>query len=145
MYLDQIVSGAGTVNQVTRRLGRFGAIGKDYITYAWVPLTDDGLSSPAVVNLNGLATLRLATDGNCNPNFFMLVPAGGIALSAAQSAGQLALSFPTQAGVGYRVFYRTNLTSGNWTVLTNVLGNGAVKTVNDPVTGTNRFYKVTAP
>ena len=145
MYLDQVVSGAGTTNQLTKRLGRFGAVGKDYITYAWVPLTDDGLSAPVVVKLNGLTTLRLATDGNCNPNFFMLVPAGGITLTATQSAGQIALSFPTQAGASYRVFYRTDLSSGNWTLLTTVLGNGAVKSVNDPVAGTNRFYKVTAP
>ena len=53
MYLDQVVSGAGTVNQVTRRLGHFGGVGKDYITYDWVPLTDDGLAAPAVVTLNG--------------------------------------------------------------------------------------------
>jgi len=145
MYLDQVVTGAGTVNQLTRRLGRFGAVGKDYITYAWVPLTDDGLSSPAVVKLNGLTTLRLATDGNCNPNFFMLVPAGGITLTATQSAGQVTLAFPTQAGVSYRVFYRTNLTSGNWALLTTVLGNGATKSVSDPAGGVSRFYKVSAP
>ena len=28
MYLDQVVSGAGTVNQVTKRLGHFGGFGK---------------------------------------------------------------------------------------------------------------------
>ena len=28
MYLDQVVSGAGTVNQVTKRLGQFGGFGK---------------------------------------------------------------------------------------------------------------------
>jgi len=145
MYLDQVTSGAGTANQLTRRLGRFGGIGKDYITYAWVPLTDDGLSAPAIVKLNGLTTLRLATDGNCNPNFFMLVPAGGINLTATPSAGQITLAFPTQAGINYRVFYRTNLAAGNWTLLTTVLGNGGAKSVNDPVVGTSRFYKVTAP
>ncbi|HEX5218216.1 MAG TPA: hypothetical protein VFZ59_01505 [Verrucomicrobiae bacterium] len=145
MYLDQVVSGAGTANQTTRRLGRFGAVGKDYITYAWVPLTDDGLSAPAVVKLNGLTTLRLATDGNCNPNFFMLVPAGGITLTATQSPGQIALSFPTQAGINYRVFYRTNLAEGNWTLLTSFLGDGTVKSVTDPATGTSRFYKVSSP
>ena len=145
MYLDQVVSGAGTVNQATRRLGRFGAVGKDYISYNWVTLTDDGLSAPAVVKLNGLTTLRLATDGNCNPNFFMLVPAGGITLTAATSAGQIALSFPTQAGVTYRIFYQPDLATSNWTLLTTVLGNGTVKSVNDPATGSSRFYKVTAP
>ena len=27
MYLDQVVSGAGTTNQVTKHLGQFGAVG----------------------------------------------------------------------------------------------------------------------
>ena len=145
MYLDQVFSGAGTVNQVTKRLGHFGGFGKDYITYDWVPLTDDGLAAPTAVKLNGLTTLRLTTGGNCNPNYFMLVPATGITLQATSSAGNTVLSFPSQAGVNYRVFYRTDLTAGNWTLLTTVLGNGAVKSVSDPATGSSRFYKVTAP
>ena len=145
MYLDQVVSGTNSVNQTTRRLGHFGGFGKDYITYDWVALTDDGLAAPAVVKLNGLATLRLSTDGNCNPNFFMLVPATGITLTAARSGGNTVLSFPTQTGVNYRVFYRTNLTAGNWTLLTTVLGSGVVKSATDPTTSTQRFYKVVAP
>jgi hypothetical protein len=145
MYLDQVVSGAGTTHQITKRLGRFGGVGKNYITYDWVPLTDEGLAAPAVVKLNGTTTLRLTTAGNCNPNYFMLVPASGVTLKASTSANNTVLSFPSQAGVNYRVFYRTNLTAGNWTLLTSVLGNGAVKSVNDPATGTGRFYKVTAP
>ena len=145
MYLDQVVSGAGTTNQLTRRLGRFGGVGKNYNTYAWVPLTDDGLAAPAVVTLNGTATLRLTTAGNCNPNFFMFVPAGGIKLSVNKSGPNTVVAFPTQAGVYYRVFYRTNLSAGNWTLLTTVIGNGAIKSVADPATGAGRFYRVTAP
>jgi hypothetical protein len=75
----------------------------------------------------------------------MLVPASSITLAARASAGNTVLSFPSQTGVAYRVFYRTNLTAGNWTLLTSVLGNGAVKSVSDPSTGTSRFYRVTAP
>lgn len=145
MYLDQVVSGAGTVNQITSRLGHFGGLGKDYVTYDWVPLTDDGLVAPAVVKLNGVATLRLTTAGNCNPNYFMLVPASGITLNAARSGGNVVLFFPTQIGVSYRVFYRTDLTTGDWTLLNTVLGNGAVKSVIDPSAITPRFYKVAAP
>ena len=147
MYLDQVVSGAGTVNQVTKRLGHFGGFGRSpvYITYDWVPLTDNGLAAPAIVKLNGLTTLRLTTNGNCNPNYFMFVPASGISLKATPSAGSNVLSFPSQTGVNYRVFYRTNLTTGNWNILTNVPGNGGVKSVSVPSTGTSRFYKVTAP
>ena len=145
MYLDQVVSGAGTVNQVTKRLGHFGGVGKDYITFAWVPLTDNGLAAPAVVKLNSVTTLRLTTDGNCNPNYFMLVSASGITLTARASAGNIVLSFPSQTGLAYRVFYRTNLTAGNWTLLSTVAGTGTVNSVSDPSTGTSRFYRVTAP
>src|SRR4029077_19785561 len=39
MYLDQVVSGATTVNQVTKRLGHFGGFGRSpvYHTYDWAP------------------------------------------------------------------------------------------------------------
>ena len=79
MYLDQVVSGAGTTNQVTKRLGQFSAVGINQQTYAWVPLTDDGLVAPVVVKLGGVSTLHISTPtGHCYPNYFMLVPASGI-------------------------------------------------------------------
>ena len=40
MYLDRVVSGVGTLSQVTQRLGRFGAVGRAYNLYDWVPLRD---------------------------------------------------------------------------------------------------------
>jgi hypothetical protein len=146
MYLDQVISGAGTTNQVTKRLGQWGAIGLGQATYAWVPLTDGGLVAPVAVKLGGVSTLRITTPtGLCYPNYFMLVPASGINLSAARSGSNVGISFPTQAGAIYRVFYRTNLTTGNWTLLATVLGDGTAKSVSDPVTGSQRFYKVTSP
>jgi hypothetical protein len=146
MYLDQVVSGAGTTNQVTKRLGHWGALGRGQQAYAWVPLTDDGLVAPVAVKLGGTNTLRISTTtGLCYPNYFMLVPASGITLSAARSGSNVSISFPTQAGAAYRVFYRADLTSGNWILLTTVLGDGTVKSVSDPTTGSQRFYKVTSP
>ena len=146
MYLDQIVSGAGTTSQVTKRLGNWGALGRGQQTYAWMPLTDAGLVAPVVVKLGGTNTLRISTTtGLCYPNYFMLVPASGITLSAAGSGSNVSISFPTQAGATYRVFYRANLTTGNWNLLTTVLGDGTVKSVSDPLTGSQRFYKMTSP
>jgi hypothetical protein len=146
MYLDQVVSGAGTTNQVTKRLGHWGAPGRGQQTYAWVPLTDAGLVAPVAVKLGGVSTLRVSTPtGLCYPNYFMLVPASGITLSAARSGSNVSISFPTQAGATYRVFYRADLTTGNWILLTPVLGDGTVKSVSDPLTGSQRFYKVTSP
>jgi hypothetical protein len=145
MYLDQVISGTGTVNQVTKRLGRWSSAGLGYSSYAWVPMTDDGLAAPVSVKLNGLTTFRITTAGDSNPNFFMLVPASGITLTAVRSGNNVAVSFPSQSGVIYRVFYRDNLSTGTWSLLTSVLGDGTVKSVNNPATATGRFYKVIAP
>ncbi|HLH52769.1 MAG TPA: hypothetical protein VKY92_04055 [Verrucomicrobiae bacterium] len=145
MELDQVTSGAGTINQTTKRLGLWTGRGLGYTVYNWVPLTDASQTVPAVVKLSGQSTLRIATGGNTNPNFFMLVPVAGIKLMATHSAGHNVLSLPTQPGVIYRVFYRNDLGSGNWALLTTVLGDGTVKTVTDPATATARFYKVVAP
>ena len=144
MYLDKVVSGTGTVNQVIQRLGQWSAVGKDYNTFDWVPLTDSGKAALVPVTLNGQQALRITTDGFCNPNFIMLVPVKGIALTAARSGSNFILSFPTQTGTSYRVFYRSDLGMGNWTLLTTVQGDGTTKSVSDPV-GTRRFYKVEAP
>jgi len=121
-------------------------VGKDYVTFDWVPLTDNGAAAPVAVKLNGLSTLRVTTDGFCNPNYFMLVPANGISLTASLSGSNIVISFPTQTGINYRVFYRTDLTAtNNWNLLTTVLGNGSVKSAIDVSTGGQRFYKVVAP
>ena len=145
MQLQQVVSGAGTTTQTTKTLGVWGGVGRAYNLYDWVPLRDANLSVPAVVTLGGRSTLRIATGGSTNPNFFMLVPAGGIQLSVSRSAGTNALSFPTQPGVIYRVFTTSDLAAGNWTLLTSVVGDGTAKTVNGSSTATAQFYRVVAP
>jgi hypothetical protein len=144
MYLDQVTSGAGTTNQTTKRLGHFEAIAHGYQTHDWVSLTDDGLAAPAVVKLGGVSTLRLSS-GTFNPNFLMFVPASGITLIASRSGANNLISFPTQQGIEYRVFYRTNLTAGNWTLLTGVLGDGTTKSASDTTSAAQRFYKVVSP
>jgi len=147
MTLSRVVSGAGTTNQATTPIGQWSATGDNINTFGWVPLTDAGLVAPVIVKLGGVSTLQVSTPtGNCYPDYFMLVPASGINPSAAKSGNNINISFPTQAGGNYRVFYRTNLTAGNWILLTSVPGDGTVKTVTDPGSaGNQRFYKVTSP
>jgi len=72
------------------------------------------------------------------------VPATGGTVTAHVSGGNVQVSFPTQAGAIYRVFVTSDL-SGSWTLLTEILGDGTVKTVNDPIGAGNRFYKVVSP
>src|SRR5262249_11886328 len=115
MNLDQVVRGAGTVNQVLQRLGRWSTTGKDNPPHDWVPLTDSGLVAPVSVTLKGTSTLRITTTtGDCFPSYFMLVPASGINFSGKKSEGNVMLSFPSQPGVVYRVFSRTDLNTGSW-------------------------------
>lgn len=145
VYLDKVVSGVGTTNQVTQRLGYWKSNPNGWGNYMWVPLTDSGGAAPVPVTLGGVSTLRLTTGGNCNPNYFMLIPASGITLSATTTGNQVLLSFPTQVGQSYRVFSRTDLNSGSWTLLTTVPGDGTVKSVSDPVGAGHKYYTVTSP
>jgi hypothetical protein len=75
----------------------------------------------------------------------MLVPASGLTISASRSGNNINISIPTQAGATYRVFYRDDLNTGNWTLLTSITGDGTTKSVTDPATAAKRFYKVTSP
>ena len=147
MNLGQVVSGAGTTNQAVKPLGQWSSIGANINTFGWVPLTDAGGVAPATVKITGVTTFQVSTPtGDCYPNYFMLVPASAINLSAARAANNINISFPTQNGWGYRVFYKTNLTSGSWTLLNSTAGNGSVESVTDSSPGDNqRFYKVTSP
>jgi hypothetical protein len=146
MNLEQVVSGAGTTNQTVRQLGNWNAVGVNDITYSWVPLTDNGLVEPVVVSLNGVETLRVTTTtGDCYPNYFMLVSTSGIRLSAARSGSNVVVSFPSQAGVVYRIFSRGVLGAGSWNFVTSVLGTGGVLPVSIPGASAAEFYTVVAP
>jgi len=145
MYLDKVTQGVGTTSQTTTRLGRWGATGRGWDLYDWVPLTDEGLAAPVIVSLGGTNTLRVATTGNANITYFMLVPVAGIQVKTAKAEGNILISFPTQSGATYRVFYRTDLTSGNWVLLTTVPGDGSVKTATDALGAGQRFYQIVAP
>ena len=147
--LSEVIGGLGTTNQTLEPLGQFSSIGGVTITnFAWVPLTDAGGVAPVTVNITGgTNTFQLSTPtGDCYPNYFMLVPASSVRLSAAVAGNNVNLSFLTRTGGVYRVFYRTNLTAGNWTLLNSVLGSGSMQSVADSTLGGNvRFYKVTSP
>ena len=75
----------------------------------------------------------------------MLVAVKSITISATTSGTNAVVSFPTQTGSSYSVLYRNSLTTGNWALLATVPGDGTVKSVSDPMTGSQRFYKVTTP
>jgi len=134
------VTGATSSSQTTSPLGTFASTrpADAWQVWGWVPLlTSSG--SPAVLS-GGTKTVRFTTAGNVNHNYFMAVPAKiAVKLSVTPSG---AISIPTQAGASYTLQYRTSLTSGAWTYLTMVLGDGTTKTVTDPTAGqTQRYYR----
>jgi hypothetical protein len=148
MNFGQVVSGGGTTNQVVMPIGQFIATLPNINTFGWVPLTDSGGVAPVPVKITGVTTFQVLTPtGDCYPTYFMLVrTSGNINATAARSGGNINISFPTVPKWGYRVFYRTNLSAGSWSLLGSAAGNGATVTVTDPSPGDNqRFYKVTSP
>ncbi|HVM47422.1 MAG TPA: carbohydrate-binding protein [Candidatus Acidoferrum sp.] len=70
IYMDQVITGAGTSTQATTGLGTFSFPAQGWNTYSYVPLRDR-YGNYAELSLNGVATLR-ARAGGANMNFFML-------------------------------------------------------------------------
>ena len=64
-----------------------------------------------------------------------------IALTASRSETGLDISFQTFLGLPYQVRYCDNLSVGNWQVLTNVTGNGTVKTIAASLSTEQRFFR----
>lgn len=62
--------------------------------------------------------------------------------TAVAHGGSVNISFPTLYGPTYQVLYKTKLSDTGWQVLSEVTGDGTVKTVSDKETGVTRFYVV---
>jgi hypothetical protein len=140
----QVTSGAGTPSQVTNALGSFKGLGTSFATWQYVPLVDAN-TNKITLSSSGVKTLRFTGDYNENVNFFMLVPVlpNSVAITASISGPNILLSFPTQAGYSYTVYYKNTLTDPNWTPLGGaVSGDGTVKTVTDGTAGSSRFYRL---
>ena len=140
--LSVLTDGWGTATQTTNDLGTFTIDPTPgWQSYAWVPLRD---SAGALVELtlNGSTnTFKLTSGGEANFNFFMLVTP--LKITATLIGGSINLAFPTQLGFGYQMQHKTNLLDANWFNLGGLIpGDGTVKSVNDPATGTNQFYRV---
>lgn len=73
--LSLVTSGLGTSTQTTVPIGKFSVPPIAWSTYSWVPVKDP-VGNLAQFTGGSLQTLRMTIDGgNCNENFFLLVPA----------------------------------------------------------------------
>ena len=135
--LARVTGGWGTTNQTLQSLGTCTAstTSQGWQIWTWCLLQNNGV--PTLLDVGGTNTLRVTSAGNVNANYFMLVPVQGIKLSAARSGTNVVISFPTQPGISYRVFSVSNLTSGAWSALATVPGDGTTKSVSDPANAAN--------
>ncbi len=149
LQLAQVATGAGTSSQTTNVLGYFQAAGNSYAGYTYDQLVNTNTSQPAIVTLGGVGTLQIGQgDSNERLNFFMLVPvsANRASITPSITGGIITLSFPTQMGHTYAVYWKNNLTDPGWTQLVGggnpVTGNGLVQSVTDSVNQSQRFYEL---
>ena len=143
----QVVSGAGTTLQVSNILGSFQATGDAYATWKYAQLMSNSL--PAVLSLGGVETLQMSGDWNERVDFFILVPvvANPVSIMPSINGANIQLSFPTQTGHTYTMYYKNNLTDSSWTLLVGggnpVTGNGLTQSVTDGLGPGHRFYLLT--
>jgi len=145
LQFAQVTSGAGTTPQTTNVLGYFRATGNSYGTWQYAPLVNTNTGTTVVVPLSGVETLQISGDGYEHVNYFMLVavPPNAVTITPSMSGTNLMLSFPTQTGYNYSMYYKNNLTDPNWTQLgSQVPGNGSTNSVSDPLGQNHRFYRL---
>jgi archaellum component FlaF (FlaF/FlaG flagellin family) len=147
--LSKVTGGWGTTSQTTNFLGTFNVASTGWESYNLIPLRDDS-GNLVTVALNGSTnTLQVGIPvgvlSDCNVNFLMLVPASSVSitLTATISSGTITIAFPTQNGSSYQLLYKNSLTDLSWTPIGSPLsGNGSIESINQPVSGTMRFYRV---
>ncbi|MGC3957359.1 MAG: carbohydrate-binding protein [Verrucomicrobiota bacterium] len=144
--LSQVTGGWSTTSQTTNYLGTFSIENSGWGSFTWVPLRDDNGNLVSVTFNGATNTLKLArgaTGPDANVNFLMLAPAlGPVTLTATLAGANVNVSFPTQSGYTYQIEYKNNLTDPTWTNLGSaVTGDGTVKIVADPASGSRRFYR----
>lgn len=147
--LSVVTDGWGTTVQTTNFLGTFAVPTTGWASFGWVPLRDAEGNLKTLTFNGSTNTLKLTRDptapfADVNVNFLMLVPlASPVSLTASISGGNIHISFLSQSGSSYQVQYKNNLTDVSWTPLGSlIVGDGTTKSVNDPATGSGRFYRV---
>jgi hypothetical protein len=143
LQLAQVTSGAGTSTQTSNILGYFVGTGTSFAKWQYVPLINTNTGLPVVVNFGGVETLQISGDANENANYFMLVGPNPVPLNAALNGANVVLSYQTQPGFHYTIFYKNHLADSAWSPLDSaVLGDGTVQSVSDGVGLASRFYQL---
>src|SRR5208282_42954 len=149
--LSLVTGGWGTTSQTTQLEGSFAdPNASGFQAWHWVPLLNTN-GQMVTMSLGGTNTIKLTSGGdptfggNPNANYYMFVPvASAFRLSVSRTGSTISIQFPTQSGFTYTVQSSGSLNPANWLTLSSVPGDGTVKTVNDTVGGSPRFYRAEA-
>lgn len=151
LSLSKVTNGWGTAQQDVQTFGYLTVANTGgWGTYAYAPFRDAS-SNILAVTLSGTNTLRLTrtSGGDANVNFLMLLPAqkaiGGVTLGAAPGLDgkSINLTFDTQTGLTYTVYYKDDLANAAWTQLgSSVAGDGSTHSVSDSTSGSHRYYRL---
>lgn len=148
LQCTQVTNGVGTATQMTNYLGSFKGSGTSFATWQDVYLTD-AATNIIILPFGGVETLQFIGDYNENVNYFELVPLTPVSphITASVSGSNIQLSFQTQTGFSYTMYYKNNLTDPSWTQLGSpVPGNAAIESVTDSnirLSQNHRFYRLT--
>ena len=149
VHLDQVTSDPTVGSQTTSRLGSFN-IGNNImrLNYRYELLMNG--STPAIIPLSGLKTLRLTIGGTVskddrliNLDYLVFIPTANLTptLGLTKSGGNALVSWPL---LPYRLQSASSLT-GVWTdVFTSITQSGGINSQSSPATG-NKFFRLVYP
>ncbi len=147
--LSQVTSGLGTTNQTKNFLGTFYVPLGGWSSWGWQSLKDASGKLVKVTLTGATNTLQLGgspigSQPEVNVNFLMLVSTPpDLVVTISVNGTNATISFPTQTGANYQVQFKHSLSDATWSPLGSpVPGNNAMQSVNDPASGSSRFYRV---
>jgi hypothetical protein len=155
-----IVLGGGTAGQFSRLSvngeANLAGVLEVALTNGFTPAVGDvfAVISASGGIFGGFSTVAGSHAGNgvtlvseATSSMFDLLAANDLVLSAAAYTGhQFSFSYPSTAGLTNIIEYTTSLSPAHWLVLTNITGDGSLKSVQDPsATNSDRFYRVLFP
>ncbi|HIG29973.1 MAG TPA: hypothetical protein EYQ50_20125 [Verrucomicrobiales bacterium] len=159
LSLDRITGDPTSLNQNLTKLGQFNIPSTVSLKrHMYVPLSD-GEGNLIEVDLEGRNTLRLTVDGPLQEftkkwtlatNYLLFVPASSPPVIPENfdlvdptiADETFSFSFSTQEGLSYFPEFKNSLNAPKWTPLPAIMGSGEDATVNDPVRGTHRIFRV---
>src|SRR6266446_1490976 len=92
------------------------------------------------VNAANVASITITATVDCQ--FACSIPQPVTFINPHIVGGNFVFAFLTQTGHQYSIFYTPIIVPANWQLLSNFTGDGSTVTIQDPMTQSQRFYRV---